>query len=220
MLKKKSRIPLSRLLPFDLIQLGPYISSETAYTDMSRAMEYFEVYNADGSPTHTIEERQLVHKLGLWHRTAHIWVYTRPSSLLLQKRGKNKDSHPGLWDVSAAGHIDAGETPLQCAKRELMEELGLSILAGELEYVQTTTRTLVSNGGAFIDNEFSSVYVYGFEGQESDLSPDPVELDEIRFIRTHDLRNMLANAELRRSLVPYDQSYYNTIISIVEEKTN
>ena len=38
----------------------------------------------------------------------------------------NKDENPGLWDTSAAGHVDSGEDYLACAVRELDEELGIS----------------------------------------------------------------------------------------------
>ncbi len=37
-----------------------------------------------------------------------------------------KDLNRGLWDSSAAGHVDAGETYGDCAPRELKEELGVA----------------------------------------------------------------------------------------------
>ena len=36
-----------------------------------------------------------------------------------------KDRHPGVWDSSAAGHVDAGEDYDEAALRELEEELGV-----------------------------------------------------------------------------------------------
>ena len=38
----------------------------------------------------------------------------------------SKDTHPGTWDSSAAGHLEAGEGYDEAAARELQEELGLS----------------------------------------------------------------------------------------------
>ena len=43
----------------------------------------------------------------------------------MQKRSRLKDKCPGLWDSSAAGHVDSGEDYAACATRELAEELGL-----------------------------------------------------------------------------------------------
>jgi isopentenyldiphosphate isomerase len=37
-----------------------------------------------------------------------------------------KDESPGLWDSSAAGHLESGENYFGCARRELKEELSLS----------------------------------------------------------------------------------------------
>ena len=48
--------------------------------------------------------------------------------ILLLKRGFNTDIGPGLWGFSG-GHIERGETPLQCARREAREELG-----GDIRY--------------------------------------------------------------------------------------
>jgi 8-oxo-dGTP pyrophosphatase MutT (NUDIX family) len=41
----------------------------------------------------------------------------------------SKDQQPGLWDSSASGHVDTGETYDACAVRELREEIGLSLSA-------------------------------------------------------------------------------------------
>ena len=68
-----------------------------------------------------------VHRLGLMHRSVHILVFNSKNELFIQKRSMLKDSNPGLWDSSAAGHVDAGEDYLACAKRELGEELGVSV---------------------------------------------------------------------------------------------
>lgn len=70
-------------------------------------------------------ERGEVHRLGLKHRAVHILVFNRRGDLLLQKRSLSKDVAPGLWDSSAAGHVDGDEGYDDCALRELEEELGI-----------------------------------------------------------------------------------------------
>jgi isopentenyl-diphosphate delta-isomerase type 1 len=67
-----------------------------------------------------------VHRLGLLHRSVHILVFNSRGELLLQKRSMAKDISPGLWDTSAAGHVDFGESYDDCARRELGEELGIA----------------------------------------------------------------------------------------------
>ncbi|MCK9604969.1 MAG: NUDIX domain-containing protein [Methylomonas sp.] len=67
-----------------------------------------------------------IHALSLPHRAVHILVFNDGGQLLLQKRSLKKDLNKGLWDTSAAGHVDQGEDYATCAPRELEEELGVS----------------------------------------------------------------------------------------------
>ena len=43
----------------------------------------------------------------------------------MQKRSAWKDSNPGCYDISSAGHLSAGDTYLEGALREIGEELGI-----------------------------------------------------------------------------------------------
>ncbi len=69
--------------------------------------------------------RSEIHSHRLRHRAVHIFVFNQHGQLFLQKRSMQKDLNPGLWDTSAAGHVDAGEDYDSCAPRELSEELGV-----------------------------------------------------------------------------------------------
>ncbi|OAI25694.1 MULTISPECIES: NUDIX hydrolase [Methylomonas] len=70
--------------------------------------------------------RGVIHAQGLRHRAVHILVFNRQGELFLQKRSMLKDLNKGLWDSSAAGHVDADEDYETAAPRELMEELGVN----------------------------------------------------------------------------------------------
>ena len=69
-----------------------------------------------------------IHANGLRHRAVHILVFNSRGWLFLQKRSMQKDLNKGLWDTSAAGHVDAGESYDACAVRELAEELGVTAI--------------------------------------------------------------------------------------------
>ena len=71
--------------------------------------------------------RSEVHRRGLKHRAVHVLVFNARGELFLQKRSLKKDCFPGVWDSSASGHIDPGESYDACAVRELGEELGLQV---------------------------------------------------------------------------------------------
>ncbi len=71
--------------------------------------------------------RHEVHSRGLRHRAVHILVFNDDGQLFLQKRSMLKDLNKGLWDSSAAGHVDNGEDYYPCALREAEEELGIDV---------------------------------------------------------------------------------------------
>ena len=73
------------------------------------------------------DTRQNIHATGARHRSSHVVLYNSDGEVFVQLRSMNKDSGGGLWDTSAAGHVDSGETYDQCAVRELYEELGIRI---------------------------------------------------------------------------------------------
>ena len=71
--------------------------------------------------------RREVHRQGLLHRAVHILIGNGAGEWFLQKRSMAKDTHPGCWDSSASGHLDAGEYYLPAAIRECQEELGICL---------------------------------------------------------------------------------------------
>lgn len=77
------------------------------------------------------EKRGIIHAQRLRHRAVHILVFNDNGQVFLQRRAKTKDTFPDRWDSSSSGHVDAGELYLDCAVRELGEEIGLQGVAPE-----------------------------------------------------------------------------------------
>ena len=138
-------------------------------------MEFFDLVDAEGMPIGGTVSREEAHRLGILHRTTHTWVIRQLDGqwqALLQKRSDNKDSYPGRFDTSSAGHIPAGIDPLPSALRELEEELGIRAKADELTFIGQfrIQYEAIFHGAPFRDNEISWVYVYD----------RPVALTELR----------------------------------------
>ncbi len=53
-------------------------------------------------------------------------VIRREGKLLAMRRAKAKDAGPGLWET-LSGRVEVGETPLDAARREILEECGLGV---------------------------------------------------------------------------------------------
>ncbi|WP_407645941.1 NUDIX hydrolase [Actinacidiphila oryziradicis] len=81
-------------------------------------------------------DRIEAHLQGKWHRTVHCWVVSaeRGGQILLQKRSDTMKNFPGLLDVSAAGHLEAGE-PVEAGLREVTEELGIEVDRSRLHHL-------------------------------------------------------------------------------------
>lgn len=146
--------------------------------------ELIDVRNRDGSLTGEVKERREIHRDGDLHGTAHVWlVRYRPdrksAEVLLQKRSRDKDSFPGCYDISSAGHIPSGDDFRESALRELWEELGIRVQAEDLvcEYTHIGYREAEFYGQVFKNNEYSRVYLCecGLEPEEFRLQPEEVE---------------------------------------------
>ena len=86
--------------------------------------EQLMVVDSSGQPLYPVT-RETVHRDGLWHETFHCFVIDLDKGhVLLQQRAKQKKDFPELIDITAAGHLLAGETPRD-GIRELKEEIGL-----------------------------------------------------------------------------------------------
>ena len=102
--------------------------------------EIFDVVDENDQVTGQATRRE-VHEKGLLHRAVHVFVVNRHGNLLLQKRSRFKDAHPGVWDSSVAGHLDAGEDYAAAAVRELEEEMGIEGVPEEVGRIKARETT-------------------------------------------------------------------------------
>lgn len=142
-----------------------------------------------------------IHARGLMHRAVHVLLFNRAGELFLQKRSLAKDENPGLWDSSAAGHVDSGEDYAACARREIGEELGLD---GDVE-LAVLFKLVASPVTGF---EHCTVYRAVHDGP---LRLDPDEIDDGAWIdiAAMDARVAAADPELTESVRLIWRTYRN-----------
>ena len=63
------------------------------------------------------------------------------------------NSWPGMWDISAAGHVTEMDGSVDTALRETFEELGVDLTPDCLELIFIYCQESTDNGGLFINNE-------------------------------------------------------------------
>ena len=116
--------------------------------------EIFDVVDAEDQVVGQ-NTRFEVHRQKLRHRAVHVFVFNKRGELFLQKRSRWKDICPLLWDSSAAGHVNAGQTYDETAPRELAEELGVHALVELVKRIGACKET---------GDEFVGLYKASHEG--------------------------------------------------------
>lgn len=134
-----------------------------------------------------------------------MWVLNDNQELLIQRRAFEKENHPGLWDVSCAGHVTSGDSSIRAAVRELKEELGLIIKAQELERLFTMESHYVLNNGAYIDNELVDVYLLRKDININTLTLQADEVDAAKLIPVDTFRGVVSSKDV--SFVPFWKAY-------------
>lgn len=161
-------------------------------------MELIDVLTPEGHPTGIVKPKPDVHRDGDWHRCAHVWIVASDGRLLLQRRAAAKENWPGLWDISVAGHVSAGESATGAAIREAFEELGLVIAAEELIHIGTL-RYSTRLREDYIENEFHEVHIVRRDVDLETLVLDPLEVAEVELVAPGDLE--------RYDRVPHEEEY-------------
>jgi len=136
--------------------------------------EELDIYDASLRPLGKMD-RDEVHRTGQWHRTFHCWIVdiTR-LRILFQTRSLITKTHPGKLDISAAGHLAAGESVAD-GVREIAEELGITVTVDDL--ISAGERVEVSDSPSGIKNrEYQSVYFLTTHHDLFEFSPDPSEV--------------------------------------------
>ena len=170
------------------------------------ANELIDVVNEKGEPTGETILKHDAHRHGVLHRTAHVWIFNNEGEILLQRRSRTKDTYPGLRDISAAGHIGAGENIVIGAKREVVEELGISFEESELDFLKIQKSHSNANP-YFVNAEIQFVFLLRHSGpfHFTDGEVHSVEwhtADELLRILLHDDSNdILPSQEYVRFII-------------------
>ena len=171
-------------------------------------MELFDVRREDGTKSGIVQERGVVHREGLLHSTSHVWIVRENNKsgddVLVQKRSAQKDSNPGCYDISSAGHIEAGADYLESALREMKEELGIEALPEELQEIGIHRGGFsdVFHGRPFKDNELSMVYLYRKPVEISRLKLQKAEVEEVIWMDYEECRERMKEHTLPNCIYP------------------
>jgi len=154
-------------------------------------MEYLDVVDEQNNLTGETEEKDEIHRKGLWHREVAVWLVNKKGEILLQKRAASKKQGANKWAI-CAGHVDTGEDEMVAAKRELFEEVGLK--ADGLEFLFVTKVEDDGESEAH-NNMFMYMYFLKTDAGIGDYRIQREELSELRYVDMKELERIVAEGD-------------------------
>ncbi len=155
--------------------------------------EKIDALDSEGRKTGEVIWKSEAHRQGIWHGCFHCWVTgmdaTSEPYLLVQRRAAGKSTWPGKLDVTAAGHLAAGEDTLD-GLRELEEELGLSPDPDRL--VPLGTRRVEQDISQGCDREFHDVFLLYDETHPGDLNLQEEEVESVLRLNLGEVKRLNA----------------------------
>ena len=189
---------------------------------MTQAEELWQAYDEQGEPIADSGLTKPQARSGILHGASHVWVWRRTRNeveILLQKRAGGKHTWPGYYDISAAGHIDFGETPLQAALRETKEEIGLDVDNTQPRLLFVHRANLVNTGqSGVIENEFQ--WVYGLALEKETAFTHDSEVDLVVWMKLDGFKQLIDQKIPGKHIVPHGEAYFaNLFREISRSKT-
>jgi len=127
--------------------------------------------------------RERVHREGLLHREAYVFIFNKNNQLLLQLRDG------GLYDCSSSGHVSRRETYLQAIQSEVKEELGLNLRKHKFKNIFKKYYRHIKNG----QSNFRLINLFDVKGNFnlSNFKIDNLELEDIEFLDILKIKNLI-----------------------------
>ncbi len=162
--------------------------------------ELIDVLDENGILTGEVLPRKEVHKKGLWHRAIVVAIVNEKNEILLQQRSENKEKNAGMWDISVAGHISAGQDALSAAAREINEEvnvlLGYRTEIKDFRYMYCFRKEQKFSDD-FIERQFYDFFILRTSGvDDKTLCFQKEEVQAVKFVDLSALQKMVENKEI------------------------
>jgi len=178
--------------------------------------ELIDIVDENGKGTGKSAPKSVIHQKGYYHHTAHLWIFTEKGEVLLQQRAASKAIHPLLWDVSVAGHIDAGESAVQGAVREAREEIGITLRESQLQKIGVF-ECFQSYPNGIIDNEFHNTFIAKTDLEIQDFTPQNEEVEALKFVSLADFKSLLDSSITNGHFVSTNKDYYLKVIDAISQ---
>ncbi len=157
-------------------------------------------------------ERKRVHREGLVCRLVYVCFYTANREVILQKRSDIKKNDPGKLTTTVSGHVSRGQSYLEAAARETVEESGIEVSQEDLNSLGVVRADYVQ--GDYLSNAMRGLFAYKFDGSARDLKVEDGEGAGFETFDIDDLEKELVSNPDRFAVVLADDVGKNLIQDI------
>lgn len=158
-------------------------------------MELIDVVDENGNLTGEVATRNEIHTKGLWHKIIVVAVIDENGHILMQQRAKTVETNPLKWDVTSAGHIQAGQTSKDAAIRELSEEVRVKVNEDDLHYLLTyKNKKILEN---YLDNQFYDCYLVKQKNIDMNkIKMQESEVEQVKICNLNEVKEMIENEQV------------------------
>ena len=155
-------------------------------------MELLDVLDEDGNPTGKVEDKNVIHATGLWHKEVAVIIENEKGEYLIQKRAATKKQAPNKWGLTA-GHVDAGETYENAIIREIKEEIGMDVKLEDLKPIGIFKQKYESEKTT--NNNYTKYYHYKTNRKIEEYTICLEELSQLKYITFQELETIVKNRD-------------------------
>lgn len=168
---------------------------------MEANMELWDLYDQSRCSLNKTHIRGNVINENQYHIVVGIWIVNNNGQILLTRRHQNKETYPNLWE-NTGGCVQAGESSIEGALREIAEETGIIVAANELRLLGT-----IKGSHNFVD-----VYFLKKDIEISDLQLQEGETVDAKWVALDEMIKMLENDEIAIPIQERFRAFYERIM--------
>lgn len=171
--------------------------------------ELWDLYDRERNPLNKTYERGSKEWLNEneYHIVVHIWIVNDKGEILLTKRDPRKPKG-NLWE-STGGSVLAGETSVEGAIRETVEEIGLKFKEEDLKLIKTDIRDHF--------NDIFDAYIVRANPKIEDLTYQEGEVVDSKWVTKKEYDEMFEKGEVVDTL-GYFITLYNDVLGFEAHK--
>lgn len=166
--------------------------------------ELFDLYDVNRKPLNLTMQRGTKTPDGTCRLVVHVCVFSPDGKMLCQHRQPFKKGWSNMWDISAGGSVTSGEDSQQGARRETLEELGI-----------TLPEKLLPSLTVHFDGGFDDYYCVVMDVDEQSCVLQQEEVAEVKWFSESEICRMIDDS----TFVPFSKDLIRLLFFMRHNRT-